>query len=90
MNNSLQTPTISAKALFNLLCPSLLVAGADACSHVLTHDGVAPMHKIPSEQWIQKIIGDLDKPGQPFVIRIHHDPGYVVRQRIPLAGDSQR
>ena len=76
--------------MFNLLCPSLLVAGADAYSHLLTHDGVAPMTKIPSEQWIQKIIGDMGKPGQPFVIRIYHDPGYVVRHRIPLAGDSQR
>ena len=69
---------ISSKALFNLLCLSLLVAGADAYSQVLTHSGVAPMTKIPSEQWIEKIIGDMDVPGQPFVIRIHHDAGYVV------------
>ena len=69
---------ISSKAPFNLLCLSLLVAGADAYSHVLTHGGVAPMPRIPSEQWIEKIIGDMDKPGQPFVIRIHHDSGNVI------------
>ena len=67
-----------SKALFSSLCLSLLVAGADAYSQVLTHGGVAPMTTIPSEQWIEKIVGDMDKPGQPFVIRIHHDAGYVV------------
>ena len=36
------------------------------------------MTKIPSQQWIEKIVGDMDKPGLPFVIRIHHDAGYVL------------
>ena len=45
---------------------------------MLTHGGVAPLTRIPSEQWIEKVVGDMDKPGQPFVIRIHHDAGYVV------------
>ena len=67
-----------SKALFTFLCLSLLVAGTAAYSQVLTHGGVAPLAKIPSEQWIEKIVGDMDKPGQPFVIRIHHDAGYVV------------
>ena len=62
---------LSPKALRNLLCLSLLVFGADAYSQALTQGGVAPMTKIPSEQWIEKIIGDMDKPGQPFVIRSH-------------------
>ena len=69
---------ISFKALFNLLCLSLLAAGTYAHSQVLTHGGVAPMTRIPSEQWIEKVVGDMDRPGQPFVIRIHHDAGYVV------------
>jgi hypothetical protein len=69
---------ISSKMLFRLLCLTLLVAGTDAQSQVLTHGGVAPLTKIPSEQWIEKVVGDMDKPGQPFVIRIHHDAGYVV------------
>ncbi|MEO5902707.1 MAG: cupin domain-containing protein, partial [Gemmatimonadaceae bacterium] len=33
---------------------------------------------IPSEQWIEKVSGDMNMPGLPFVIRIHHDAGYVV------------
>jgi hypothetical protein len=69
---------ISFKSLFNVLGAMLLVAGTGARSQVLTHSGVAPLTNIPSEQWIEKVVGDMDKPGQPFVIRIHHDAGYVV------------
>lgn len=69
---------ISSKTLFNLLLLALFVAGPDAQSQVLTHGGVAPLTTIPSEQWIEKVVGDMDKPGEPFVIRIHHDAGYVV------------
>jgi hypothetical protein len=69
---------ISSKILFRLLCLILFVAATAAQSQVLTHGGVAPLTKIPSEQWIEKVVGDMDKPGQPFVIRIHHDAGYVV------------
>ena len=69
---------ISSKGLFNLLYVTLLVAGTDAGSQVLSHGGVAPLTNIPSEQWIEKVVGDMDRPGEPFVIRIHHDAGYVV------------
>jgi len=69
---------ISSKTLFKLLCVTLLVGASDGRSQVLTHGGVARLTKIPSEQWIEKVVGDMDKPGQPFVIRIHHDAGYVV------------
>ena len=69
---------ISSKTLFQVLCLTLLVAGVDGRSQVLTQGGVAPLTKIPSEKWIERIVGDMDKPGQPFVIRIHHDAGYVV------------
>ncbi len=63
---------------FIFLCLTLLVVATDGQTQVLTHGGVAPMTKIPPDQWIEKVVGDMDKPGQPFVIRIHHDAGYVV------------
>lgn len=69
---------ISSKTLCNLMCMALLAAGTDSRSQVLTHGGVVPLKKIPSEQWIEKVVGDMDKPGELFVIRIHHDAGYVV------------
>src|SRR5580704_11576443 len=61
--------------LFNLLCVTLLVAASDAQSQLPPDGGVAPLTKIPSEQWIQKVVGDMDRPHEPFVIRIHHDAG---------------
>ena len=57
---------------------ALLLVGNNASSEVLVRGGVVPLNKIPSEQWIEKVSGDMDKPGLPFVIRIHHDAGYVV------------
>ena len=40
--------------------------------------GVFPLHSIAESVWIEKLVGDMEVPGQEFVIRIHHDPGYVV------------
>ena len=68
----------SSKNIAFALCLSLSLLGGNANSLELVHGGVVPLHKIPSEQWIEKVVGDMDKPGQPFVIRIHHDAGYVV------------
>jgi hypothetical protein len=42
-----------------------------------TH-GVVPLHKFAPGQWVEKVWGDPDKPGAPFVIRIHNDAGYIV------------
>ena len=69
---------ISSKTLVQVLCLTLYVVAVDAQSQELKNGGVAPLNKIPSEQWIEKVVGDMDKPGKPFVIRIHHDAGYVV------------
>ena len=63
--------------LFGLLLDLFLV-GQNAHSKDLAQGGVLPLNKIPSEQWIENVSGDPDKPGLPFVIRIHHDAGYVV------------
>jgi hypothetical protein len=57
---------------------ALFLVGNNARSEDLGHAGVVPLNKIPSDQWIEKVSGDMDKPGLPFVIRIHHDAGYVV------------
>jgi hypothetical protein len=43
-----------------------------------TGHAVAPLNKIPSEQWIERAWGDSSKAGEPFVFRIHNDPGYIV------------
>src|SRR5579872_2458179 len=57
---------------------TLSAAGNRAIPQELAHGGVVPLHKIPSAQWIEKVVGDMATPGQPFVIRVHQDEGYVV------------
>lgn len=68
----------STQAILMALCLALFATGSHAELGDLVHGGVMPLHMIPSGQWIEKVVGDMDKPGQPFVIRIHHDAGYVV------------
>ena len=67
----------TSKRFFFALPLTLFLVG-NAISKDMGHGGVVPLNKIPSEQWIEKVSGDMDKPGLPFVIRIHHDAGYVV------------
>jgi hypothetical protein len=69
---------ITSKRFFFALPLALFLVGNDAHPEGLGHGGVMPLNKIPSEQWIEKVSGDMDAPGLPFVIRIHHDAGYVV------------
>jgi len=68
----------TSKTFFFAVLLALFLVGNNANSQNLDHGGVVPLHKIPSEQWIEKVSGDMDKPGLPFVIRIHHDAGYIV------------
>jgi hypothetical protein len=70
---------LSSKTCFFALLVALVLVGNNAHSEDLAQKNeVVPLSRIPSEQWIEKVLGDSDKPGLPFVIRIHHDPGYVV------------
>ena len=54
------------------------IAVNNAKSQDPVRPGVVPLHKIPSDQWVEKVWGDPDKPGAAFVIRIHNDAGYLV------------
>ena len=67
----------SYKAALIALSFGLFGPMSDANSQV-GHGDVTPLHKIPPGQWIEKVVGDMDVPGQRFVIRIRHDAGYVV------------
>jgi len=39
---------------------------------------VVPLHKMRPGQWVEKVWGDPEKPGEVFAIRIHNDAGYIV------------
>lgn len=36
----------------------------------LARHQVVPLKRMPSEQWVETVSGDPQKPGMPFVIRI--------------------
>ena len=42
------------------------------------HHTVVPLHEFQQGQWVEKVWGDSSKPGEPFVLRIHQDAGYIV------------
>ena len=50
--------------------------------------GVVPLHKPRSGQWVEKVWGDPDRPGEPFVIRIHSDAGYIILPHTHLVDEN--
>ena len=65
--------------MFALAFAMLFVATSYAQSES-NHDlpVVAPLHKMRAGQWVEKVWGDPEKPGEVFAIRIHNDAGYIV------------
>jgi hypothetical protein len=43
---------------------------------------VVPLHKLKAGQWVEKVWGDPDKPGELFAIRIHNDANYLVMPHV--------
>lgn len=68
---------------FRLLSVAVLLAfflvtdNAKSQDHPASHT-VVPLNPFSEGQWVEKVSGDSSKPGEPFVIRIHQDAGYVV------------
>ena len=52
-----------------------------------TH-GVVALHKFPPGQAVERVWGDPDKPGVPFVIRIHADAGYIILPHTHLVDEN--
>jgi hypothetical protein len=50
--------------------------------------GVVPLHKPQPGQWVERVWGDPDKPGEPFVIRIHADAGYIILPHTHLVDEN--
>ena len=63
-----------------LLAALVLLFSADAAAqHASPHaGGVFPMQTMAEGVWVEKLVGDPEVPDAEFVIRIHHDPGYIV------------
>ena len=43
---------------------------------------VVPFNKMRAGQWVEKVWGDPQKPGEVFAIRIHNDAGYLVMPHV--------
>ena len=43
---------------------------------------VVPLHKLTAGQWVEKVWGDPEKPGEVFAIRIHNDAGYIAMPHV--------
>jgi hypothetical protein len=52
------------------------------------HHSVVPLNKFAPGQWVEKVWGDPSKPGEPFVIRIHNDAGYLVLPHYHLIDEN--
>jgi len=72
---------VATLSLAVTLALSLARDSATSKDHPDSHE-VVPLTKMPPGQWFVKVWGDFDKPGAPFVIRIHNDAGYIVMPHI--------
>jgi len=61
-----------------LFLASFLIPGDAISQDDLSAHTVVPLHEFSEGQWVEKVSGDATKPGDPFVIRIHQDAGYIV------------
>ncbi len=52
------------------------------------HHSVIVLNKFAPGQWVEKVWGDPSKPGDPFVIRIHNDAGYIVLPHFHLIDEN--
>jgi hypothetical protein len=49
---------------------------------------VVSLHSFAPGQWVEKVSGDPSKAGEPFVIRIHNDAGYIVLPHTHLIDEN--
>ena len=72
-----------SRIMFALALAMLFVAGSYAQSGSNTDlPAIVPLHKMRAGQWIEKVSGDPEKPGEVFAIRIHNDAGYIVMPHV--------
>lgn len=72
-----------SRVMFALAFAVLFVPTSHAQSES-NHDlpVVVPLHEMRAGQWVEKVWGDPEKPGEVFAIRIHNDAGYLVMPHV--------
>ena len=73
-----------------LLTPLLMFSlpSSDAEAQDRPTHGVVPLHAPRPGQWVERVWGDPDTPGEPFVIRIHADAGYIILPHTHLVDEN--
>lgn len=74
-------------SIASLLVCALACNPATAQNPPAAHS-VIPLNKFARGQWVEKVFGDPTKPGEPFVIRIHNDAGYIVLPHTHLIDEN--
>jgi hypothetical protein len=77
---------IRIAALASLLTLSSVFSNAQAQDSAGA--GVVPLDKPRPGQWLERVRGDFEKPGEPFVIRIHADAGYIILPHTHLVDEN--
>ena len=72
--------------LIALLISATILSNAQAQDSAV--HGVVPPHKPRPGQWVERVRGDTDKPGEPFVIRIDADAGYIILPHTHLVDEN--
>ena len=71
------TPILSFGKSFLTALLVLFFFGNNLDAQDMARSGVVPLHKLAG-QTLEKVWGDPDKSGEPFVIRIHAEEGYII------------
>jgi hypothetical protein len=71
-----------------LLAPLLAICANNAQSQHAARHAVVPLHTMEPGQWVEKVWGDPSKPGEPFVLRIHQDAGYITLPHVHPIDES--
>jgi hypothetical protein len=66
------------------LIPAVLLAtfGHPQSGAVPDLPPVVPLRQMKAGQWVEKVWGDPEKPGEIFAIRIHNDAGYIAMPHV--------
>jgi len=60
-----------------VLSAALVVCVNNAQAQDVGHHLVVPLDTMKPGQWVENVWGDPAKSGEPFVLRIHQDAGYI-------------
>ena len=78
MRPGLAAVTLLLRFTFLTLLLMFVLASNEAEAQDSATHGVVPLHASRPGQWVERVWGDPDMPGVPFVIRIHADAGYII------------